>query len=84
MFSGRVHRQAGGSCLLTWMFDGRSSLCCLCIEVCSFRLEIPPQLSNMVSNELRDLLGTQSAGRNKEHLVCGLYKMHLLCLTIST
>lgn len=78
MFSGKVHRKAGGSCPLTGCLTENLHLACCALEVCSFRLEIPPQLSNTGSDELGDLISTKSAGRSKKHMVCGFYKMYLL------
>lgn len=75
MFSGQVHRRAGGSYPLTGCLIENIHLD-FAVEVCSFRLEILPQLSNMGSDELGDLIGTKSAGRTKMHMV--FYKMYLV------
>jgi len=79
MFSVKIHRKAGGSCPLTEYLTENLPLACM-LAVCSFKHEIPSQLSNTDSDELGGLIGTKSAGRNKKHMVCGFYKMHLLHL----
>lgn len=78
MFPGKIHRKAGRNCPLTGCLMEKLHLLCYTLEVCSFRLEIPPQLSHTGSDELRDLISTKSSGRSKEHMVCGFYKMCLL------